>query len=55
MKLHSSHTPTLGYGGGGGEGGGRGAEPFSERSYRRDLGQIRILGGNWHFSWGDIF
>ena len=25
---------------------------FSERSYRRDLGQIGILGGNWHFRWG---
>ena len=25
---------------------------FSECLYRRDLGQIRILGGNWHFRWG---
>ena len=24
----------------------------TERLYRRDLGQIGILGGNWHFRWG---
>ena len=24
----------------------------SEHSYRRDVGQIEILGGNWHFRWG---
>ena len=34
-------------GGGGGE-----LNHFSERSYRRDLGQTGILGGNWHFRWG---
>ena len=28
---------------------------FSERSYRRDLGQIGILGGNWHCRWGWCF
>ena len=25
---------------------------FSERLYRRDFGQIEILGENWHFRWG---
>ena len=25
---------------------------FSERLYGRDLGQIGILGRNWHFRWG---
>ena len=30
----------------------KGAEPFSKSSYRRDLGQIRILGGNWYLWWG---
>ena len=28
---------------------------FSECLYKRDLGQIGILGGNWHFRWGWIF
>ena len=25
---------------------------FSEGLYSRDLSQIGILGGNWHFGWG---
>ena len=33
-------------------GDGGGLSHFSERSYRRDFGQIGILGGNWHFRWG---
>ena len=33
-----------------GDGGG-GMSHFSECLYRRDLGQIEILGGNWHFKW----
>ena len=32
--------------------GGRGLSHFSEHLYRRDLGQIGILGENWHFRWG---
>ena len=38
-------------GSGGGVGGGVMLSHFSERSNRRDLGQIGILGGNWHFRW----
>ena len=35
------------------EGGGGGwLSHFSERLYRRDLGHIGILGGNWHPRWG---
>ena len=41
FQAHSLHTPTpLGDGG---------LSHFSECSYRRYLGQIGILGGNWHF------
>ena len=29
--------------------------PLSERLYKRDLGQIGNLGGNWHFRWGWFF
>ena len=46
---HSSHPPpppSLGVGV------GVGMSHFSECLYRRDLGQIGILGGNWHFRWG---
>ena len=25
---------------------------FSEGFYSRDLGQVGVLGGNWHFVWG---
>ena len=32
-----------------------GLSHFSERVYRRDLCQIVILGGNWHFRWGWYF
>ena len=32
-----------------------GLSHFSERSCRRDLGQIGILGGNWHFRWEWFF
>ena len=32
-----------------------GLSHFSEGLYRRDLIQIGILGGNWHFSWGWFF
>ena len=32
-----------------------GLSHFSEHVYRRDLCQIVILGGNWHFSWGWFF
>ena len=28
---------------------------FSECLYRKDSGQIRILGGNWHFRWWWFF
>ena len=28
---------------------------FSEPLYRRDFGQIEILGENWHFRWGWFF
>ena len=35
--------------------GEKGLSHFSEGSYRRDLGQIGILGGKWHFSWGWFF
>ena len=28
-----------------------GLSHFSECLYRRDIGQIGILGGNWHFRW----
>ena len=28
---------------------------FSERLYSQHLGQIRILGENWHFRWGCFF
>ena len=45
--------PTPLHDGGWGEGGG--LSHFSERLYRRDLGQIGILGGNWHFRWGWFF
>ena len=34
---------------------GRGLSHFWECSYRRDLGQIGILGANWHFRWGWFF
>ena len=48
QSRHSSHPPpSLGDGRG-----GRGLSHFSEHSYKRDLGQISILGGNWHFGWG---
>ena len=30
-------------------------ESFSEGLYSRDLCQIRILGGNWHFGWWWFF
>ena len=39
-------------GGVGGGWGGGGLSDFSEHLYKRDLGQIGILGGNWHFRWG---
>ena len=42
--LHSSTSPWV-------MGGGR-LSHFSEHSYRKDLGQIGILGGNWPFRWG---
>ena len=38
-----------------GDGGGGRQSHFSERSYKRDLGEIGILGGNWHFRWGWFF
>ena len=28
---------------------------FSDCSYRRELGQVGILGGNWQFRWGWFF
>ena len=46
-------TPRPGWWWGGGKGGG--ASHFLERSYRRNLGQIGILSGNWHFRWGWFF
>ena len=36
------------------EGGGE-LSHFSEGSYSRDLSQIEVLGGNWHFGWGLFF
>ena len=48
---HSLHTPPpLPLGEGGGV-----LSPFSECLYRRALGQIGTLGGNWYFRWGVIF
>ena len=38
-----------------GNGGGGWLSHFSKHLYRRDLGQIRILGEKWHFRWGWFF
>ena len=32
-----------------------GLSHFAERLYKRDLGQIGILGGNLNFRWGRFF
>ena len=55
---HSLHLHRRGWWEGGG--GGVGLSHFPEGLYWRDLGQIGILGGSWHFRWwwffsGDFF
>ena len=54
---HSSYPPPpapLWWSGWGARGEGE-LSHFSKRLYRRDLVQIGILGGNWHFRWGWYF
>ena len=47
-EFHSSHPLLV-------MGEGMGLSHFSEDLYSRNLGQFRILDGNWFFGWGDFF